>query len=244
MGPGVPWRERVRPLVTTALVSGAIMLVFSAVSGLGLGWIGNLATPGTVRSWLAPATGIGMELTSMLHVLGLHVSQGGVLSVTRVLGLMGAAGASLYLLLVSDRIGGLKALGISLLLFVILGPVVQPWYLTWGIVMLAPIVSGRLRSAVIALSIASPFIGLPGGRTLLGQLIHANPLAVAAVLMVLLAVLLAPLGQWSTSWRYDSGEGLGTDAAERSADGTISQRVFGSGGRYGDLLPEGAATEG
>ncbi|MHB8220788.1 MAG: polyprenol phosphomannose-dependent alpha 1,6 mannosyltransferase MptB [Acidimicrobiales bacterium] len=259
MGPGVPWRQRVRPLVTTALVSGAIMLVLSAVSGLGLGWIGNLATPGTVRSWLAPATGIGMEITSMLHVLGLHVSQGGVLSVTRVIGLMGAAVASLYLLLISDRIGGLRALGVSLLLFVILGPVVQPWYLTWGIIMVAPIVSGRLRSAVIALSIVSPFIGLPGGRTLLGQLIHANPLAVAAVLLVLLGVLLTPLGQWSTSWRYDSG-GVGTASmtavlsAGRTSGGmhgrtdtpvgaTFSQGMNGSRGAYGNLFPGGAGSE-
>jgi hypothetical protein len=207
MGPGVPWRQRVRPLVSTALVSGAIMLLLSAVSGLGLGWIGNLATPGTVRSWLAPATGIGMELTSLLHVVGLHVSQGGVLSVTRIIGLMAAALASLYLLLVSDRVGGIRALGVSLLLFVILAPVVQPWYLTWGIVMLAPIAAGRLRSAVIALSVASPFIGLPGGRTLLDQLIHANPLAIALVLLVLVGVLLAPLGRWSTLWRYETEDG-------------------------------------
>ena len=54
---------------------------------------------------------------------------------------------------------------------------------------------------LIALSVASPFIGLPGGRTLLDELIHANPLAVAAALLALLAVLLAPLGRWSTAWR-------------------------------------------
>ena len=63
----------------------------------------------------------------------------------------------------SDRIGGLRALGLSLLLFVLLGPVVQPWYLTWGIVLLAPVVTGRLAHAVIVLSVVSPFIGLPGG---------------------------------------------------------------------------------
>ena len=179
MGPGVPWRQRIRPVATAGLLAGAIMLALSEISGLGLGWIGNLATPGTVRSWLAPATGIGMGLTSVAHLVGLGVSQGGVLSVTRLLGLAGAAGASAYLLWHSDRIGGLQALGLSLLLFVVLGPVVQPWYLTWGIILLAPVAEGRLRSVLIGLSVASPFIGLPGGRTLLDQLIHANPLAVA-----------------------------------------------------------------
>ncbi|HEY1733782.1 MAG TPA: polyprenol phosphomannose-dependent alpha 1,6 mannosyltransferase MptB, partial [Acidimicrobiales bacterium] len=202
LGVGIPWRQRIRPLVYAGLIAGAVMLALSVVSGLGLGWIGNLATPGTVRSWLAPATGIGMGVGGLLHAVGLHaVSTAGVLSITRVLGLFAAAVASVYLLVNSDRIGGLKALGLSLLLFVVLGPVVQPWYLTWGVILLAPVAVGRLRTVLIALSIASPFIGLPGGRTLLDELIHANPLAVAAALLALLAVLLAPIGRWATAWR-------------------------------------------
>jgi len=203
MGVGVPLRQRVRPLVTAGLIAAAVMGALSVVSGLGIGWVANLATPGTVRSWVAPATGIGMGLSSLLHAVGLNVGQGGVLSVTRVLALGGAVAASVYLLKVSDRIGGLMALGLSLLLFVILGPVVQPWYLTWGIVLLAPVAIGRLRSALIVLLVVSPFIGLPGGKTLLDQLIHSNPLWVAAALLVLLGVLLAPLGRWSTAWRDD-----------------------------------------
>lgn len=201
LGEGAPWRQRIRMVAVAGGVSGAIMLVLSAVSGLGLGWIGNLATPGTVRSWLAPATGIGMGLTDLLHLVGIGASQGGVLSVTRVLGLGAAAGISAWLLWNSERVGGLQALGISLLLFVVLGPVVQPWYLTWGVVLLAPVATGRLRSVLIALSVAAPFIGLPGGRTLLDQLIHANLLALAASLLVLLGVLVAPIGRWATAWR-------------------------------------------
>jgi alpha-1,6-mannosyltransferase len=211
LGVGVPWRQRVRPLVVSGVISGVVMLAFSLVSGLGIGWVGNLATPGTVRSWLAPATGVGMGTSGLLHLVGLGISQGGVLSVTRVLGLTAAAAASAYLLWNSDRVGGLRALGISLLLFVVLGPVVQPWYLTWGVVLLAPVAVGRTRSVLVVLSIAAPFIGLPGGRTLVDQLIHANLLAVAAALLVLLGVLVAPLGRWSTAWR--DGSGLEFEAA-------------------------------
>ncbi len=208
MGAGVPWRQRVRPMVTAGIIAGVVMLALSEISGLGLGWIGNLATPGTVRSWLAPATGIGMGVGGLLHAVGLQgVSTAGVLSITRILGLLGAAVASVYLLINSDRIGGLKALGLSLLLFVVLGPVVQPWYLTWGVILLAPVATGRLRTLMIALSVMSPFIGLPGGRTLLDELVHANPLAVAAAFLVLLGVLLAPIGRWATAWR-DSVDGL------------------------------------
>jgi hypothetical protein len=204
LGQSVPWRERVRPLAKAGALSGAIVIGLSLASGLGLGWVGNLATPGTVRSWLAPATGVGMVLTGALHAVGIGSPMASILTVTRVLGLMAASAISLYLLVRSDRVGWLKAIGVSLLLFVVLGPVVQPWYLTWGVVLLAPVATGRLRTVLVALSVLSPFIGLPGGRTLLDELIHYNPIAVAAALLVLLGVLLAPIGRWSSSW-YDVG---------------------------------------
>ena len=212
LGRSVPWRERVRPLAKAGALSGAIVIGLSLASGLGLGWVGNLATPGTVRSWLAPATGIGMVLTGALHAVGIGASMASILTVTRVLGLMAASAISLYLLIRSDRVGWLKAIGVSLLLFVVLGPVVQPWYLTWGVVLLAPVATGRLRTVLVALSVLSPFIGLPGGRTLLDELIHYNPIAVAAALLVLLGVLLAPIGRWSSSW-YD----VGADVASLTA---------------------------
>lgn len=212
-GRDVDWRERVRPLLKAGAVAGAVVVGLSLMSGLGLGWVGNLATPGTVRSWLAPATGVGMVLTGALHVVGLGVSEGPILSVTRMLGLMAAAGLSVYLLVRSDRVGALKALGLSLLLFVVLGPVVQPWYLTWGVVLLAPVATGRLRSLLVALSVLSPFIGLPGGRTFFDELIHYNPISVAAGLLLLLAVFVAPIGRWSSSWRDPSGDPAALSAA-------------------------------
>ena len=197
MGSGVPWRQRVRPLITSALVASSVMVALSAVSGLGLGWIGNLATPGPVRSWLAPSTGIAEVLSRLSHFAGVTLPEGGVMSVTRVIGLMAAMVISLYLLAISDRIGVLRAMGLSLLFFVVLGPVVQPWYLTWGVILLAPIATGGLRRLLIGLSVVSPFIGLPGGHSLIEQLLHANPLAVAAGLMVLVGVFVIPLGRWA-----------------------------------------------
>jgi hypothetical protein len=202
LGTGVPWRNRVRPVLTAALITIAVLAFLSVVSGLGWGWVGNLETPGTVRSWLAPTTAIGLGLSGILHAIGWHVSTTAVLSGARVLGFTVAGAATVYLLKISDRIGGLKALAISLLLFVVLGPVVQPWYLTWGLLLLAPVAFGRWRTLIIAVSVLSPFIGLPGGRTLLDQLIHSDPLSVALAFVVLLGVLLVPLGRWSTSWRW------------------------------------------
>ena len=56
-GPFADWRRRARMVVRAGLITVAVMGVLSLVSGLGWGWIANLGTPGTVRSWMAPATG-------------------------------------------------------------------------------------------------------------------------------------------------------------------------------------------
>jgi alpha-1,6-mannosyltransferase len=201
LGPEVPWRQRLRPVAISGVLAGAVLLAPTALSGLGLGWIGNLATPGTVRSWAAPATGLGMAASSLLHLVGLGVSQSAVISVTRLAGLAAAVALGVWLLTQSDRIGQLKALGLTLLAFVILSPVVQPWYLTWGLILLAPVATGRLRSLLIALSVVSPFIGLPGGRQLVNQLLHAEPSMLAVTLVCLLAFVVAPLGRWTALGR-------------------------------------------
>ena len=203
LGPGVPLRQRLGPIARAGAITAVVFAALSALSGLGWGWVGNLATPGTVRSWVAPATGIGMALTGLLHALGLGIDQSSVLSVTRLLGFATAVGIGAWCLWRSDRLGSTKAVGITLLAFVVLGPVVQPWYLTWGVVVLAAVATGRLLYAVVVLSVISPFIGLPGASQLLEEIIHADPLAIALSLAFLLGVFLAPLGSWSRVNRND-----------------------------------------
>ncbi|HMK99923.1 MAG TPA: polyprenol phosphomannose-dependent alpha 1,6 mannosyltransferase MptB [Acidimicrobiales bacterium] len=193
MGPRLPLRDRIRPLVSAGLIAGAVMGALSFVTGLGWSWVLNLATPGTVRSWVAPATGVGQLLTGMAHLVHVEVAEHYVLSGTRLLGLGVAAAAGVWLLKHVDRYGTLKALGITMLLVVILGPVVQPWYLSWGLILLAPIAEGRLRAMIVGFSIASAFIGLPGARQLIVDLFNADPLQVAISLLACLAVFTLPL---------------------------------------------------
>jgi alpha-1,6-mannosyltransferase len=147
MGPGIPLRARVRPLLTAGLISGIVMGGLSLVTGLGWSWVLNLGAPGTVRSWVAPATGAGIVLTDIAHVgrprgdLPPHhaVSDPFPRSVRR------PRRAGVWLLWRSERIGSLQALGVTLLLVVGLGPVVQPWYLSWGLVLLAPVATGQAQ---------------------------------------------------------------------------------------------------
>jgi alpha-1,6-mannosyltransferase len=202
-GPFADWRRRARMVVRSGLVTVAVMGVLSLVSGLGWGWIANLGTPGTVRSWMAPATGFGLLISGSAHVIGIGVGLGGVLTMTRAIGLVAAAAIAVYCLRHRDRIGMLGALGATMMAFVLLGPVVQPWYLTWGIIIVAPVVTGRWLYAVLGLSTVAPFIGLTGGADLLSELVHTDPASMVLAVMVLWAVAILPLGNWTTSWRID-----------------------------------------
>ncbi len=202
-GPGAEWRARARMLVRAGIITVVVMGTLSLVSGLGWGWIANLGTPGTVRSWMAPATAVGLAISGTAHVFGMGVSLAGVLTLTRAIGLVAAAVIALYCLRHRERMGVLMALGITMLAFVLLGPVVQPWYLTWGIIILAPVATGRMLWAILGISTVAPFIGLTGGADLLNQLVHTDPASMVLAVMVLWAVAIAPLGNWTTSWRLD-----------------------------------------
>ena len=202
LGPSVSLRQRLVPIAKATVVAVLTLGVWTWLAGFGLGWVRNLLSNGTVRSWAAPATGVGMALADTLHAVGLHaVPLATVLSVTRFLGLVSAAGFSLWLLWHSERRGWVRSLGLSLVLLVELGPVVQPWYLAWGIIVLAASYQSREHFWLLALSVTGPFIGLPGGRQLLAGLVHSNPLLIALAVAILGGVLVAPMGRW-TQWSW------------------------------------------
>jgi hypothetical protein len=196
LGPGASTRDRLRPVVTAGLIGAGVLGFFSYVSGLGWGWVTILGTPGAVRSWTAPTTSLALLVTGLAHFVHLGLGLSGVLTATRFLGLLAAGIAGVWLLLNSDRIGTLKALGVTLLVFVCLGPVVQPWYLSWGLILLAPVALGRLRSLIIGLSMVTAFIELPGGTQLVGSLVHGDPLLIVLTLLWILVVLTVPLATW------------------------------------------------
>jgi hypothetical protein len=202
LGPRAPIRQRIKLILIACLVTGITLSFWTWSAGFGFGWVNNLLSNGTVRSWAAPATGVGMALTNTLHAVGLHsITLTRVLSVTRLFGLLAAVAFTLWLLWRSEDRGWVRSLGVALILFVELGPVVQPWYLAWGLILLAASYEGREHFWLLALSITGPFIGLPGGRQLLSGLVHSNPLLMAVAVAILGGVLLVPMGRW-TQWSW------------------------------------------
>jgi alpha-1,6-mannosyltransferase len=127
-----------RGCLAVAAVALATAAVVTLASRLGLGWIRQLNTPGAVVTWLSIPTGLGL-LTDLLRgahhfvtsedpVIGAFRIGGQVLTAIVVLGLWLKARA-----LGDGARGPVRALALSLLALVLLGPVVQPWYVVWGI---------------------------------------------------------------------------------------------------------------
>ena len=206
LGSQAPLRDRIRPVLTAGLIGGGILGFFSYVSGLGWGWVTILGTPGAVRSWTAPTTSLAVLFSGLAHFAHVGVGFAGVLTATRFLGLVAAAIVGGWMLLNSDRVGTLKALGATLLLFVVLGPVLQPWYLSWGLILLAPVALGRLRSLIIGLSMVTAFIELPGATKLVSSLLTGDPLLIVLTLLGILVVMTVPLA----TWERDEPDRVGT----------------------------------
>lgn len=139
-----PLRRQVRAWLLGGVVTLATFLALNLVTGLGFGWTGSLGTPGQVRTWLSPTTGLGMFVGNAAGVLGLGDRVDGAVAAFRALGAVATAALLTWLVLTARRRNLARGLGLALLAVVVLGPVVQPWYLLWALVVLAG--SGLSRS--------------------------------------------------------------------------------------------------
>ena len=188
-GPGVPVRQRVRMVSVAVALGAAAMASVSVASRLGWGWLTDLSTPGTVVSWLDPATAAGLALTHVCRALGLSTGGASLVDTARLGALALAAVVVLYLLVHVDTVGLPRALGWSLLSVVLLGPIVWPWYEAWGITILAVAADRWSRIWTLALSVIACFATVPSGVSLSGGAM----LAVIVILAVLAAMTVVVL---------------------------------------------------
>ncbi|GAA2370286.1 polyprenol phosphomannose-dependent alpha 1,6 mannosyltransferase MptB [Dactylosporangium salmoneum] len=109
------------------LAAGAALAGLQLASGLGLGWIGAMRTPTTVRNGLSVSTDVGMLLTVMGWPEPMQILR-------TVAAAAGFALAGWALLRAPNPVAGL---GLALSSILLLGPVVHPWYLLWAFVPMA-----------------------------------------------------------------------------------------------------------
>jgi alpha-1,6-mannosyltransferase len=156
--------------VATAAVSAPVVAGLTWLTGLGYGWVNVMQTPGKVRNWLSATTLLGEAGGQLTKAVGLGDLTDRSISVFRG---VGGILAMIICLLLLARAGQQRrgpavvgAIGIALVVIVALSPVVQPWYLIWGFVLIAASVSGAgLRRAVVTVSAVLAMLLMPKGGT-------------------------------------------------------------------------------
>jgi alpha-1,6-mannosyltransferase len=94
------------------------------------------------------------------------------------------------------QLGMLRAAGVSLLAIVLSGPSVQPWYLVWGIAILAAAYGARSASGIVLLTTVASFLGLVGLNLLVTEIGSLGTSLELLLLAALAASAIAPIATY------------------------------------------------
>lgn len=163
------WPSRLRGAVVAAGVCAATLLAVSLGTGLGLGWLTTLDAGRARLSLFSMTTGLGTLLP------------GGdaVLEVVLGLGALSAAVVLAVLLWRTPALGAARAGGLALLAVAVLLPVVQPWYVLWGVLPLAAAAGPRLTAFVAGTCVVLCLLVWPSGRNVVRPPLYGLPTLLA-----------------------------------------------------------------
>jgi hypothetical protein len=161
----VSWRDRALRAAAATIVTVVTLAVVTVVTGFGLGWVssGLFATPARVRLAITPATDISWTAVKLLHDVGINASFHAVESALRAVMFAASALAALLLLWRSRVASFVPYLGLALVGFAIGGPALWPWYLSWGVVLLAASHRGQFSWLLLASLVVGAVLVQPGG---------------------------------------------------------------------------------
>ena len=166
------WAARVRAGAVSAVVAAVTAVLLSL--DLGWGWLSTLDTGRARLSLFSPMTGLGVLLP------------GGDATLDAVLlaGLLLAAGVVAALLWRTPALGPVRAAGLALLAVAVLLPVVQPWYVLWGVLPLAAAAGPRLAAGLGAGCLVLALMVWPSGRSVVRPPLYGVPTLLAAAVAV------------------------------------------------------------
>ncbi|HTM84512.1 MAG TPA: alpha-(1-_6)-mannopyranosyltransferase A, partial [Mycobacterium sp.] len=132
-------------------IFGAVFGVLSTLAGVGLGWLTALAGSVKIINWLTIPTAVA-NLTHAIGGLFLPVDFYAVLQVTRLAGIVIIAVALplLWWRYRSDDRAALTGIAWAMVIVVLFVPAALPWYYSWPLAVVAPLVTSRAGVAAIA----------------------------------------------------------------------------------------------
>jgi len=166
-------------------------VVLSFAWGMSLGWVSALKGTGKVMSTFAPTTMLGLSLSDAFSAVGIEVDPDHAVALSRLVGLLGAGVIAMWLLHRSERSTMERALGLSMALAVLFGPVLWPWYAAMAFTVLAASDLTRARAATVVWTVAVALFVFPtsvGTHLGLAQLQAWLGIALLVALTVLASV--------------------------------------------------------
>jgi alpha-1,6-mannosyltransferase len=132
-------RARIAKAIAAGLaVFVAVFAACTIAAGVGLGWLPALSAPSMIVNWMSLPTAVGEFTHALLSAL-VNVPKQPFINVSRVLG-----GILLVYIAVRQwlaaRDGGPDAVrraGVVLLATAVLSPAMLPWYVSWGMALIA-----------------------------------------------------------------------------------------------------------
>lgn len=164
--------NRLRVLAQAVGVFAAVIAVVSIVTGTGLSWVsGSLfSTPNKVNLAITPATAAGYTVATLLHDAGLAVGQHTLAHIFTRITFAFSGLYAVWLLFHVRRETLVRDLGMLLVVAAVLGPAAWPWYLCWGLAMLAACQKGPLWLAMpIVLVVGAVVVKANGILAIPGQ---------------------------------------------------------------------------
>ena len=169
------WRIAARD-IALATVS---VLGFTVIVHNGWGWLHTLNTPTLGHTPLAPASLIGDMYDPIVKAASFDdLAAGG-----RITTMLAAVFIVIYLTVTARRRSLAATIGYGLLAVGLLGPVLYPWYLLWGVVCLAPTARAGRRDWIVLISGFACVLDPPGfnGKTSINLSIVALAIALALI---------------------------------------------------------------
>ena len=165
-------RQRLSTLATVVAVPAATVAVVTWATGFGWTWLslGALHVPTELRVLPTPSVAVGNMLSALMHLVRIHVREDTVVRVTQVAFGVLALVALAWLVVQARTTNVVRLIGLALMVVVLAGPTVWPWYLLWGLLPLAATVSQRSKVLVTVAALAMLVVGPSGTPVLQGGL--------------------------------------------------------------------------
>jgi len=196
----VPVRRRVAAVAAVTVAGAGIVAVLCVVVGIGPGWVTALSNTGKIMSTFSGTTKLGYVLSDAARAVGIGLPEQAVVAGTRLAGMALTGVGAVLVLFRSPRLGVVRAVGLVLVLYVILGPVVWPWYLPAGFALLAAVGLGRYRPSYLVLVFAVSLLVWPTSVNAVPSLSRYQHLLGLGVVLLIAAAAWG--AQWFAQWQH------------------------------------------